>query len=250
MALDGLEPSSLDELLQVLAGDGGVRFWRGSADSRWRLDSTIVRRLAARDNSVDERTVGFWERDLLDRARHRGFDVFSGVRLTDFELLALLRHNGAATRLIDFTRSATVALWFAAFELPDVTGRVVGVHTDYLGGPGEGKILGGDYSKVMAAAASRDHPFTWEPPRVSPRVFAQHSQFLYGRVNEYDYGTLALPLEHRGAVLVIDISPKLKRSVLAFLRSVLDIGVQTMYPDLPGFASAFSVDPVEDPYRW
>ncbi|HSH62401.1 MAG TPA: FRG domain-containing protein, partial [Acidimicrobiales bacterium] len=222
MVFDTLAPRSIDELLQLLASHSGVRFWRGSADARWRLDSTLVRRLRKSGEPSDERSVAFWERDLLDRARHRGFDVLSGVRLRDFELLGLLRHNGAATRLIDFTRSATVALWFATFELPDVSGRLLGIHTDYLAGSGEGKTIGESYAKVIAAAEAYDRAFTWEPPRVSPRVSAQHSQFLYSVVNEYEYGSLRLPIDKPGGVFVVDISPELKQSVLPFLREVLD----------------------------
>lgn len=48
--------------------------------------------------------------EYLRDARLRGHNVKEGQQLADLELLAELQHFGAATCLIDFTRSAQVAL--------------------------------------------------------------------------------------------------------------------------------------------
>lgn len=86
--------------------------------------------------------------------------------------------------------------------------------------------------------------------QVSERVAAHHSQFLFGPIEDHAYGTLRLPTDKSDGVVHILISPALKPAVLTLLRKVLDTGAQTMFPDLPGFASAFGASPFEDPYRW
>jgi hypothetical protein len=246
---NALEPTTVDELLQILIRDSDVRFWRGSSDSSWKLDSGVVRRLRSEGEAITERSVRNFEQELLGRARHRGFDVRDGIRLSDFELLALLRHYGAATRLIDFTRSATVALWFAVYENPSIEGELVGIHTDFVGGY-EGRAEDGAYEEVLKATERHEHAMTWEPRRTTARISAQHSQFLYARIEEHDYGTLWMPTDHAKGVLAIRISPALKAGARLFLRNVLDIGAESMYPDLPGFASTFGAYPIEEFHRW
>lgn len=242
-----LTPGSLDEMLGIVAGLERVHFWRGSADSRWLLDSTLVRLLKKDRWESNEHIARHREKSLLSRARHRGYDIVNGVRLSDLELLALLRHHGAACRLVDFTKSAAVGLWFSALEVPKQSGQLLGINTDYVHGY-EDEPIGESYDDVMRLA-EKGHPVTWTPMQVSGRVAAQHSQFLFGPVEDYDYGSLGLPVEHDAVVNVL-IEPGLKPVILTFLRKVLDIGSQTMFPDLPGFAVAFSSTPPEEPYRW
>ena len=57
-------------------------------------------------------------KDLIKEARRQGHDQKNGQQLSDLELLAELQHFRAATCLIDFTRSALVALWFAVSQTP------------------------------------------------------------------------------------------------------------------------------------
>ena len=53
-------------------------------------------------------------KDLIDESEGSlGHDQKNGQQLSDLEILAELQHFGAATCLIDFSRSALVALWFA-----------------------------------------------------------------------------------------------------------------------------------------
>ena len=249
-ATDPVSPGSLIELLEILGAESGVRFWRGIPDRSWSLDSSLARRLAASPyGSVTEGRAQFTERDLLERARHRGFDIINGQRIGDFELLALLRHHGAATRLVDFTRSATVALWFAVSQLPEQDGSIIGVHTDHVAGFHEGQPAPDSYADLVAKLVGSSNVWGWSPPAVSPRVAAQHSQLLFSKIEGRPHGTLLLPTEP-DAVLRLQVPAAIKGDVRAFLRNVLDIDFQAMFPDLPGFALAFSAEPTEDPYRW
>ncbi|MDO8390590.1 MAG: FRG domain-containing protein [Actinomycetota bacterium] len=249
------EPSTLQDLVSSLTGqDDGVRLWRGQGDIAWPLDSTLVRRERSSEFGSTETHVTWQEGRLLDRARHRQHDRLDGATLDDFELLARLRHHGAATRLVDFSRSAMVALWFAASDRPDSTGALLGIHTDYLQGH-EGVPTSGSYAAeiadmVVQASEGRENLRIWEPAVVSPRVAAQHSQFAYSLVVERPYGTLKLPTEQTSGVRLIALKPPLKRECLAFLRGVMDIGWQTLFPDLDGFGRAWGAHPPEDVDRW
>ena len=222
--------------------------WRGVGNANWRLDSTMARRLMD-GYGLTEPRVADTERELIERARHRGFDVVDGRLLSDFELLALLRHHGAATRLVDFTRSAAVGLWFATVEEPKSPGWLLGIHSDFLHGY-EGVPLTKTYDEMVSDLSKYEGPWTWDPSPVSPRVTAQHSQFVFSTIDEESpVGSLQLP-QQAGAVIAVEIPAIVKGAALGFLRTVLDIGSQTMFPDISGFSQAFGVDPPESPYRW
>jgi hypothetical protein len=87
-----------------LFGPAGGIVWRGHGDVGWRLTSKAGRLgFTAADMFRQETT-------MLEKARKIGAD--SAQYMGDWEILARLRHHGAATRLIDCTTDPFVALWF------------------------------------------------------------------------------------------------------------------------------------------
>jgi hypothetical protein len=236
-----LEPTSISEMLDAVAADEAtfphphVRMWRGQADERWLLDSGCYRMLRLSEPAPTERDVAYHERWLLNRATHRGYRYHEGRELSDFELLARLQHHGAATRLIDATRSIMVGLFFACYTEPDRSGLLFGISSNHLGG-GEGHLLSGTYEEVIKAACKHDHPQTWDPPAVSKRVSAQHSQFVYSRIQtDQAYGTLTLASNTH--LMVFSIKSEQKGAYLRQLRGAFDISPETMFPDLDGFCA-------------
>ena len=159
--------------------------------------------------------------------------------LSDLELLARLRHHGAATRLVDATRNALIGLWFCTSDQKDKTGLLIGVHCDFIGGS-EGQPEKRPYDEVFSDENPTDYPQTWEPSRVTLRVAAQHSQFLYSAIVQDKMGSIALPRE-TGATLMIAISPQLKENCNPILTEVYDIRHETLFPDLDGFGTANGV---------
>lgn len=232
-------PSSFAELLKTIhkplweTDMWRVLMWRGQADIRWPVHSSAYRRLVRDEANVTENDIQYYEKTLLERATHRGFRFQEGRRLHDFELLARLQHHGAATRLVDFTRSAMVGLYFACASHPKEVGLLLGLHTRFMGGyEGEPEVR--PYTEVVSGLAKYEHPQTWEPPVVSPRIAAQHAQFLYSAVSSDRKGSLFIHKSER-AYLAIAISPRLKQIVLKELSEVYDIRHQTLFPDLDGF---------------
>ena len=233
------QPTSISDMLGMVAADDAtfsnphVRMWRGQADERWLLDSGCYRMLCLSKSAPDEQNVAYHERWLLDRATHRGYRYYEGRELSDFELLARLQHHGAATRLIDATRSVLVGLFFACYTEPNRAGLLFGISSNHLGG-GEGHLLSGNYEKIIGAASKHNHPQTWDPPAVSKRVAAQHSQFVYSRIQfGQSFGTLAL--ESSSHLIVFRVTRAQKITYLRQLKSTFDISAESMFPDLEGF---------------
>ena len=87
----------------------------------------IIRQTSQNQSRIDRQGASF---------RH---DQLNGERLSDLPLLAELQHFRAATCLIDFTRNALVALWFACEkksttesedEVEETDGKVYAVRID------------------------------------------------------------------------------------------------------------------------
>lgn len=246
-------PGSFEELLKLMRTPpsseyGAVRMWRGQADISWPVHSSAYRRLSI-DKPPTENDLINYEEGLMERAAHRGFRHLDGRRLSDFELLARLQHHGAATRLVDATRSCLIGLYFCAVSKPNSDGALIGVHSNSLGGY-EGALMEMNYRKHVGNIGQHKHPQTWQPTEVSPRIAAQHSQFLYSTLSPDKKGSLCFDKDSH-SLLVIAISPDMKKKSLTILSEVFDINHLTLFPDFDGFATGNSqMVSNQEAYRW
>jgi hypothetical protein len=254
------QPSSFQEIVELALNPApddyrAVRMWRGQGDISWPLHSTAYRRLRLSTFHVsggdvpNEDDLCSYEKGLLKAADHKGHRIYDGRRLPDFELLARLRHHGAATRLIDATRNMLVALWFCVTSEPTKIGLLAGIHAHYIGGY-EGETKEDNYDDVVNDLSKLSHPMTWKPAPNSPRVAAQHSQFLYSVLCDDKRGSLVLP-KPKECVLTAAITPELKTESNKILSEVFDIRRATLFPDFDGFSFSRGVEfhPSDD-YRW
>ena len=95
-----------------------VLAFRGQEDERWGLRSSAERRLAPinQDRIANPFFIEY-HKTLLEKCKLKNYDTREGKSLSELQLLADLQHHGSATCLIDFTRSALVALWFACEKI-------------------------------------------------------------------------------------------------------------------------------------
>ena len=86
--------------------------FRGVSTESYEIEPSTCRRLPKSHRNNPSKLLKI-NKDLIEKARSLGHDQQDGKQLSDLELLAELQHFGAATCLIDFSRNALVALWFA-----------------------------------------------------------------------------------------------------------------------------------------
>lgn len=107
-------------ILDQLPGGGWA--FRGQRDSEWRLETSLERALKRAQtppSTAEEYTI----REFKRRAHHYTSEV--PAHDDTLEWLALMQHHGAPTRLLDFTRSPYVALYFALRDVVDETASAV-----------------------------------------------------------------------------------------------------------------------------
>jgi len=159
--------------LTLLGPKGGV-VWRGQADASWRLESKMGRLgLSAREMAKQERM-------MLAEARRVGAD--NAQHLGDWEILARLRHHGAATRLVDFTTDPLVALWFlcedtsqvAGGSVRDQTGVLLAMQREELGTVKSPYMR--NYNSTIDGAGSN---LLYRTPPIDPRIAAQRGVFAF-----------------------------------------------------------------------
>jgi hypothetical protein len=157
--------------------DATVSGWRGQSDGSWAVHSGAYRRLmsqpqawVADGETVRENVLRDYEDRLLQQARLAGHGYADGRRLSDLEVLGLLQHHGAATRLLDFTENAFIALWFACRQRLDRHGIVFGVALDDAWRIARDSFVDARFSSLLEEAEGR--MTYWRPSALSPRIFS------------------------------------------------------------------------------
>jgi len=99
------EVRSVSDLIQHLKADlqeGGSTWFRGQRNARWDLEPSIKRHGGAEA-----------ERALFKRFKQNAFSHVVSRPITEWEWLFVMQHNGLPTRLLDWTESALIGLYFA-----------------------------------------------------------------------------------------------------------------------------------------
>ncbi|ARC28124.1 MULTISPECIES: FRG domain-containing protein [Bacillus cereus group] len=252
-----IEPTNFNELIIVLNNEfkpnsGNVKLWRGQGDINWPIHSGAYRRLInSGQRNIKELDILHYEQSLIQQATHKGFRYENGRVLSEVELLAKLQHHGAATRLVDFSKNALIALWFCVNSQCDKTGLLLAIHTDCIGGM-ESDIaeVTMSYSDFTQDLSDYNHPILMDPPVVSPRISAQHGVFLYSDVSSEKTGSLKIPTkEHERQFIAI--TPTLKNEARQILIDTFNIRTETIFPDFDGFSAANSAEiPEREMWRW
>ena len=229
--------------------------FRGQENEEWLLESSAERRLKASLPSQEEITDPLfleYNEDLIKKCRLKNYDNREQKQLYDLELLANLQHHGAATCLIDFTRNALVALWFAS-QKSDADGKVFVVniadqktfleitHTDIQEAKSISDILqfkarntNQDQSAIRSTPeilVASPNFWYWTPAHLNERIPAQHSLFLFGLPSSGELGAEEIIIESAS-----------KEQIQKELEALHDICEESLFPDFVGFSNIQRAD--------
>lgn len=177
----------------------------------------------------------FYSYNLFYFARKKRYHLNGTNAFSFFETMAELQHFGAATILIDFTKNALIALFFACKSRPMNDGCVFVMNKP----KNEYKEPSDCFDENIDESPSKklweffsdyfEKLYYWEPASFNMRIPAQHSIFVFGKpeINQEDE-----------FVDIIRINHQKKEEILKELNDTYDINDITLFNDLTGFASA------------
>lgn len=169
-----------------------VLFFRGQCNSTWGLSSSLYRliqtKLRPRVTIQEiERIASAVEKRMIDVARKNGLIH----NLSDLELMTVLQHHGAPTRLLDVTTDWKVALYFACESLEMIDGRLFLISiTPSSWGEFPRMKEGADGLVWWEKGELEDRLSQWNErvwpvllPFVDARMIAQQGYYLVGGMN-------------------------------------------------------------------
>ena len=197
--------------------------YRGLTNKAREVSASICRRLGV---SVSEEEFVHASEGMVEQARRRGYARDKDGELKDLQIMANLQHAGAATCLIDFTKSPLVALWFACQPSKDeegeeVDGKIIAV----AGKPPKYDIIGSkNLGLSLKELLEKNHLWRWRPENLNNRIVAQHSEFIFGEraISPDEYVAAVIPADNK----------------IAILRELVkhNISSEHLFPDFEGFA--------------
>ena len=229
-SLDVISVDSWATFQELVAGPK-YRSWafRGQADARWPLYSSISRYL--KEHRVNEKAWAEQEERIVRIFRRKAHLFLDHVPAeTDaFQWLALMQHHGAPTRLLDFTWSPFVAAFFAlerattaaamwALCFPEIW-KAKHKFPDKNSSVTEDELslrIPGNYERFFLGNTV---PFvvTGEPMVMNQRLVAQSGTFVVA-------GVLDQPVEE-----VLSTYPNPNRTVVKFVLDTEKIRDEAMY---------------------
>lgn len=255
-----LRVDSTEQLITELNSLPNHFFYRGHPDADWKLQSSLERVIGTR-----------WSAEFATKVEERSLDIFmTKFHLYDHEniqpssklsWLSLMQHYGVPTRLLDFTESPYLALYFALESYRPETKK------DFA-------VIAIDYTAIMqksieeisrrqtgfnetrqSAYKNQDrvfdeivdkysHDIAWvaEPRQFNKRLDRQAGSFLLsGNRGRKIQETLTLPIYADVSMTKYRISYGLYQSTFALLRK-MNLTSKSLYGDLGGLASSIRME--------
>lgn len=245
---------SVAELIESINKLSNSFFYRGQADSAWRLESSLERIIGDSWSSGKARTFEDFSIQQF-RSKFHLYDRENVQPESRLAWLSIMQHYGVPTRLLDFTESPYVALYFAlesyntqskrdialyAFDYSAILDRSIGHIKTKDAGFNETRSTVFDkqddiFDKVVDRFAY-DIAWVAEPKLLNARLDRQVGSFLLSgnrdlRIEEVLASTLYLDAE----LFKYTIPAELCSGIFALLRK-MNITSKSLYGDLDGLA--------------
>ena len=225
---NNITAKTINEFIEWAAqfSDGQYLF-RGVSTESYKIEASAYRRLPEIDRNDPKKLLKI-NKDLIMKAKALGHDQKNGQQLSDLEILAELQHFGAATCLIDFSRSALVALWFACQQgsKGEENGKIYAVrHDDMV----RLKTVNPDLITkeidyfLKPNENDRYLLYQWQPKLQNNRIIAQKSVFVFSGAQIEAEAECVIKKDN-------------KQEMLTFLDKISGITEATIYPDFDGFS--------------
>ena len=238
--------------------------FRGQGSSRWGLQSSLDRTLAT--FVINQSEASRLEQGLLRRFKRQCYHYITDTpqEHDDLEWLALMQHHGAPTRLLDWTYSFFVALYFAV-EDADKCSRAVAVwafNTEWMKKPFEALLSSypdarscwKDDEAILQACTFkklflRHGPIPLvgavTPRRMNERLTIQQGTFLCPGDVKQTFAENIISLLSKGkseskanfVKLVIYMDMQTRKDILLRLQH-MNMNRASLFPGLDGFASS------------
>ncbi len=236
--------------------------FRGQSNTMWGLKSTLEREIE--NFGIPQKEAHELERGLLRRFKRQCYHYMENTpkERDSLEWLALMRHYGAPARLLDWTYSFYVALYFAIESVGECGCAVWALNASWMRQPFEAIL--NDYPDALQRCrldpavlrpATFRKLFTHKPPiplvgavtprRLNERLVIQQGVFLCpGDVSRTFEENLVELLSKSQAEpksnfvkLVIDVDQRTKNDILLRLQR-MNMNRATLFPGLEGFAQS------------
>jgi len=236
----------------------GRRVWiyRGISDPTYRLKTSLER--SAEEFAVDLADFPAIEKNLMRWFKRRAHHFVPNVPADDdpLEWLALMQDHGAPTRLLDWSFSFLVALYFAiekakagcavwCLDLHWLLYKVEAKFKDQF------KTVHKDdpylkkrpfFDAVFRGSPPLNLVYSVNPNRLNPRRTIQQGIFLaagnLSRSFEQNFEAIQEDERRRVSKLIIHCNVNTKREILGHLHR-MNINRATLFPGLDGFSQSF-----------
>jgi hypothetical protein len=206
---------------EVFEKSTAVSIYRGHTNSLWELSPKIERLLAGNTSTTDRI---FRERRAFDEFKRVSQPHLTRIPSNDWEFLAVARHYGLPTRLLDWTENSLAALYFSVEDAFD----------------GDAAVWSYQRTGAPLTIATESDPLAitdlheFHPPHIATRLAVQSSVFTVHPLDFADREVQWLGPAHK---FVVPASARVR-----VRRELQRLGMHraTLFPDLDGIAQYIS----------
>lgn len=258
--IENVNIGTVSELINSLNSLPNNYIFRGHADSKWKLESTLERTLGKKWSS---RLASEFEEHYLNlfMSKYHIYNENEHAPKSKLSWLSVMQHYGVPTRLIDFTESPYIALYFAMEAYVSQGGADLSIYAiDYSAIMDASlnfiskkdskfqlsrKDLIGKQDIVFDETVDRySHEVVWvtEPLELNARIDRQAGTFLISGDKERQVEDLLDSDMYRNcSIKKYCIDHTLYESIYALLRK-MNINAKSIYGDLSGLAKSIKMD--------